>query len=277
MNELPPIPKRPLDGHKGTFGTVAILGGHISDETVMLGSAAFVAKAAIRSGVGMVTFLGPRNVLVELIKMVPPAVGVSPDNDLKTLAKKWSAIVIGPGLGVDLGNLKLIADLLDLRLGTVVDADGLNMVAAHPELIQHVHDQCLLTPHVKEFERLAKALDIDSQDPKATTAMATKLHCTVVVKSHRTTVADPHHRWQSDSGNVTLATAGSGDVLAGLIRGLLTQFAPIQLSTYNCARLGVAIHGRAADTWRETHGTGGLLLDELLELIPQTIDALRQP
>lgn len=261
------LPARADTGHKGTFGKVAIAGGSIGGQKIMLGSAAFAAKAAIRSGAGMAVFIGNEELLTRLIELVPQAVGIVYD---KNFSKAWDSIVIGPGLSVDKQNIELISKLLSLKLPTVIDADGLNTISKYPELARGIHNFCVLTPHPKEFERLSKALSVRSIQE-----LTEKHRCTVVLKSYNTQIADGDRHWYQEAKNPVLATAGTGDVLAGLIAGLMAQYCPEQLSAFDCAKLGVEIHSKAAEKWRKAHGSGGLMIDELLELIPPTMEELR--
>lgn len=265
------MPYRPKEGHKGTFGTVAIIGGSISGPRVMLGGPALAAKAAIRSGAGLVVFIGEKQLLAHLIEMVPQTIGLTPNKELSD-SKKWQSIVIGPGLGINKDNIKLINKLLMLKLPTVIDADGLNALAEHTEIAGNIHDKCVLTPHVKEFERLGRAFQA-----KDAAELAKKLECCVVLKSHKTYITDGKKGWTKEVKNPALATGGTGDVLAGLIGGLMAQYCSDQLPVFDCARLGVEIHAKAAEKWREAHGSGGLIIDELLELVPSVMDTLRKP
>lgn len=264
------LPSRPSSGHKGIFGTVAIIGGSISKENVMLGSPIFAAQAAIRSGAGLITFVGKKELLIYLIRQVPQAVGIIPDGKLNREAGKWQAIVAGPGMGMRPTNKKLLADILALGKPTVIDADALNTIAKYPELFEKIHSLCVLTPHPKEFERLAKALSISSPE-----RMSAKLNCTVVLKSHKTKVISPGREWTEKYENPALATGGTGDVLAGLIGGLLAQYCPDRLTAFECAKLGVAIHSQAAKQWQTVHGSAGLIIEELLGLIPETVQKMR--
>lgn len=254
------VPKRPLDGHKGTFGNLVVIGGHISDKSVMLGSAVFVAQAAIRSGVGLVYFSAEKEVLLELIKMFPQAVGQNIDT-----IKNIDALVIGPGLGQSESSVSMLEKVLKRNLPTVIDADGLNILASHPTMFKLLHDKCILTPHVAEFERLTKATNI-----KTARELSEKLDCTIVLKSHETSVVDRQNSWINKVSNPALATGGTGDVLAGIIGGLMAQYYP-KLSIFDCACLGVQIHSRAGVSWRKQHGSNGLMINELIDLIPETI------
>lgn len=264
------LPTRNKQGHKGTFGTVAIAAGSINSTKVTLGGAAFAAKAAIRSGAGMTAFVGDKDVLVSLIKMVPQSIGIINKGDYSDEAEKWQSIVIGPALGLEYHNVKLIRDILKLELPTVVDADALNTIVRYPDLASNIHDKCVLTPHIKEFERLSDAFDTNNPDN-----LATKLGCTIVLKSSSTVVVDGKQAWQKYSNNPVLATAGTGDVLAGLIGGLMAQYCPDQLSVFECAQLGVEIHAKAAEEWKRQYGSSGLIIDELLEFIPKVMEKMR--
>lgn len=262
------LPKRPANGHKGTFGTVLVFGGSMTASKVMLGGPALSANAAIRSGVGMAIFLGDKEILKSLIEMVPQTVGISL-NYGATDSEKWDSIVIGPGLGINEANVNVIEKLLSLKLPTVIDADGLNTVSAYPKLLKQIHDRCVLTPHPKEFERLAAVIDVETPEQ-----MAAKLGCAVIYKSSKVKIAASESIWEKEYDNPVLATGGTGDVLSGLIGGLLAQYYP-ELSVFECAKFGVQIHETAALKWKNTHGSGGLILDELLELVPQTMESMR--
>ena len=264
------LPERNSRGHKGIFGTVGVIGGSISSRSVMLGSPVFAAQAAIRSGAGLITFVGPKELLTHLIRLVPQAVGVIPSDDFSIVADKWQSVVIGPGLGTDKSNVQLMKKVFDLGKPTVIDADGLNTIAEYPELFKLVNDKCVLTPHPKEFERLAKAVSVSGAKE-----LSDKFGCTVVLKSHNTEVYSPGKQWVERHENPALATGGTGDVLAGLIGGLLSQYYPHQLSAFECAKAGVTIHSKAAEKWRKRHGSAGLLIGELLDFIPEVIQNMR--
>lgn len=261
------LPKRQPDAHKGTFGTLAIFGGQINDQKVMLGSAVFVAKAALRTGVGLINFVADRQVLEDLIALVPQATGII-ENNFQSQSSSWKAIVIGPGLGTN--RVAALGEVLRLKFPTVIDADGLNILSENPDLLNDLHEDCVLTPHPKEYERLNSK--IGARNPED---FAQKLGCTLVFKDNETIITNGHQKQIIEGNNPILATGGTGDVLAGLIGGLLTQYAPKEISIYECAKLAVEIHSKAADKWRDEHGSGGLIIDELIENIPTVMDELR--
>lgn len=264
------LPARDNKGHKGTFGSLIIFGGSLADEKVMLGGPALAAKAAIRSGVGLVGFLGDKQLLVSLIELVPQAIGIVSEAELIREADRWQAIVIGPGLGSGKPKIKVIEKLLSLKLPTVIDADGLNALSEYSRLFKSIHDKCVLTPHPKEFERLAKAMDVD--DPAV---LARRLGCVLVLKGSGTEIFSASRSWKREYDNPVLATGGTGDVLAGLIGGLAAQYYP-DSSIFNCAKFGVEIHARAAEEWRRRHGSGGMILDELMSEIPGVMENMRR-
>jgi NAD(P)H-hydrate epimerase len=159
-----------------------------------------------------------------------------------------------------------------------------------------VRAHLVLTPHPGEYQRLAAALGIraDAVDPKerpaAASQLAQRLGCVVVLKGERTIVSDGVQTWTNHTGNAALATAGTGDVLTGVIAGLVAQFfrahlgagsrqvTPQQqggLSLLDCARLGVHLHGLAADRWARAHGQAGMLATDLLGEIPAAIAEMR--
>lgn len=260
------LPIRQSHAHKGTFGTLAIFGGQINDQKIMLGSAAFVAKAAIRTGVGLVNFVASKKVLEDLIVLVPQATGVIEDN-FSLNSSSWKAVVFGPGLGTD--KVKLMKQVLEMKIPIVIDADGLNILSENPDLLNNLSGDYVLTPHPKEYERLNSQLG--AKNPEE---FAQKTGCILVLKGSETIITDGKEKQIVRGNNPALATGGTGDVLAGIIGGLLTQYAPNVISVYDCARLGVEIHAKAADRWRTEHGSGGLMIDELIAYVPEIMDDL---
>ncbi|MDQ3158570.1 MAG: NAD(P)H-hydrate dehydratase [bacterium] len=257
------LPPRPVDSHKGTYGTLAVIGGQLNDDHVMLGSAAFAAEAALRVGVGKAIFVGSAHITTKLVELVPQAVGISTDLFGK-MHSDIDAFVVGPGLGVTDYSYRMINALLELQNPTVIDADGLNVLVKHPELFKKIHERCVFTPHPIELSKLLQAANVRQADE-----LAKQLGCTIVAKSHRTEIFGEEH-FELNKPNPVLATSGSGDVLSGLIGGLLAQYHP-DLSVFECAKLAVQIHSEAADLWRQNNADRGLLIPELIDQIPKTI------
>jgi NAD(P)H-hydrate epimerase len=314
-HELPPLPLRPADGHKGTFGSVCVIGGQAATPRVMLGGPAFAALGALRAGAGLAVLAVPSPLMNEALVIAPSATGLAlpvdeygellPSESAKVLDEflagpSWNAarscLAIGPGLGAGIAQQQVVARLIARDDGPIViDADAINALAALREFHLDLRAPAVLTPHPGEYQRLAKALNIDADpvDParreEAARTLAQRLGCVVVLKGAGTIVSDGLECWINASGNVALATAGSGDVLAGVIAGLIAQHfratlgtglsqagaAKRGLSLLDCARWGVYLHGLAADRWAARHGTAGMLATDLLEEIPSAIESVR--
>lgn len=181
-----------------------------------------------------------------------------------------SCVLVGPSAGVQSPRKQLLVRLLQQHTPLVVDADGLNILAADPHIWSSDAD-AILTPHIGEFHRLVEAFDIDDSVDLAeqSQALAKKLDTVLVVKGSSTIVCDKDRSWVLNKPNPVLASAGSGDVLAGIVAGLVAQFCPNQLDMFEAAQLGVALHNHAAELWAANHGDQGIMFDELLELVPR--------
>jgi NAD(P)H-hydrate epimerase len=303
MNEHaddPRLPLRPADGHKGTFGTVCVLGGQAAPPRVMLGGPALAALAALRAGAGLAVLAVPEPVLREALVVAPSATGLALPVDragrllpsavaelLDEYLGGYDCLALGPGLGADAPQQQVIARLAGLRSPPlVIDADALNALSRMPDFQGDLHAAAVLTPHPGEYRRLARVLSIDS-DPtypaerwNAAEQLARRLGCVVVLKGAGTIVSDGINTWLNATGNAALATAGTGDVLTGLIAGLVAQHHGRDgggLSLYECARAAVHAHGLAADRWRDRHGDGGMMASDLLAEIPSILASLRAP
>ena len=275
----PTLPHRPADGHKGTFGTVLVVGGCSDSNSMMVGGPAFAALGALRTGAGRCVLAVPSAVLAETLSVAPSATGLPLAEDaiesIHGVALDVQAEVVGPGLGRSTSAVTIVRD----RLGAdgsplVLDADGLNILAAHPGMPRGSRP-LIVTPHVGEHARLASAFDLsDAGDDdvgrsSAAIAMADRLDAVVVLKGHRTVVADRQRAWVCTVGSSVLATGGTGDVLAGTIAGLLAQ--PSDNDCMESAVLGVWLHALAGERWKLHHGDRGLLAGELAAEIPAVL------
>lgn len=315
------LPARDAKGHKGTFGAVAIVGGcahnanneHNPDDGVrMIGGPALAALAALRTGAGLAKLVMPEPVLNAGLIIAPSATGISlktgeyqriiahlAAQTLDRLLPDVRALVVGPGLGVgDAEQALSLRAVQQEETPVVIDADALNNLAQVPELWRDFRAQAILTPHPGEYARLADSLNISincGADPESAAAeLARRLGCVVVLKGARTVVSDGQQLWSHEGDNPALATGGSGDVLAGIIGGLLAQHyrtplvagsrsIPSQgmggLGLLDAACAGVTIHARAAAAWCAAHGqrtvTGGMLATDLLDLIPGVVESMR--
>ena len=259
--------KEMFNTHKNQRGTLLVAGGS-SDYS---GAPYLAAVSALRGGAGIVTLLVPEHAEK---KSAPNALIVRsvPDNGsgcwtsaaeeiLQETIKKSDAIVFGPGITTDFRALPVLKLLLSANLPMVLDADGLNLLAEHPHLSSYLHDHVILTPHPGEFRRLQKAFGLPSEGGRQEQAYELALHTgtTVILKGQHTVVASPDGFVTLNvSGTPALATAGSGDCLAGLCGAFLSGGYPASTA----ARMAVFLHGRAAERAAEA-GTHGLIADDL--------------
>ncbi|MFB3137675.1 MAG: NAD(P)H-hydrate dehydratase [Phycisphaerales bacterium] len=297
--DLPPLPPRPGDGHKGTFGTVCVLGGQAAAPQVMLGGPALAAIAALRTGAGLAVLAVPQPLLHAALSVAPSATGLALPVDrhgrlqpsevaelLDQYLPQYECLAAGPGFGADEPQRRIMVRLITRAdLPMVIDADALNALSHIAEIQRDFRAQAVLTPHPGEYKRLAAALRIEADPvdraarPAAAQELARRVGCVVVLKGPGTVVSDGINAWTNTTGNVALATGGSGDVLTGVIAALVAQQvagpSPQEPSLYDCARLGVHLHGLAADRWASAHGVAGMLATDLLQEIPDAMAALR--
>ncbi len=264
------LPVRDREAHKGDFGRVLILGGSVG----YTGAPVLAARGALRSGAGLVTVLTPERVWPivaagSLEAMVRPIPGDY--LDILTLAEKSDGMLIGPGLGRGGEAEALVPTLLRRLEGTLVlDADGINIMAGHMDMLSRRRRRLLvLTPHDGEFARLGGDLSAGDR-VSAARDFAVGHRCVLVLKGHRTVTAFPNgDAFVNTSGNPGMATGGSGDVLAGMILSLLGQGIPPR----RAVPAAVWLHGRAGDLAAEDKGEYGMLPGDLIERIP---DAIRE-
>ena len=278
-NTLPP---RPSDSHKGTYGRAMIVAGSRN----FLGAAYLAATSATRVGAGLVTIAIPESLVPSVAsKAIEPTFLPLPESSPGVVAHNaaqlildslegYSALLIGCGLGQAAETRRMVEELLlsDTPLPpTVVDADGLNTLAQAPDWWKLWPTDATLTPHPGEMARLT---GISARNDRISIAQqsASAWNKTVILKGAYTVVAAPNgNAMLSPYSNPGLATAGTGDVLAGAIVGLLSQGA----SLADAASLGVFLHGEAGERVRSTLGDTGMLASDLLPQLPKVIQNLR--
>ncbi len=280
VEQPPEPPNRPDDAHKGTFGTVIVVGG---SET-MIGAPALCARAAFRGGAGLVKIATTQDVLPHALTIEPGATGVllsGDDNDWRQAIDREdpdakAVLAVGPGMGLATGGGQKVLSLLRGNRPIVLDADGLNLLARTGRPCpKRDNAQLVLTPHPGEFQRLAQPLGITDcpTDPATRPHAAAKLahahHGTVLLKGRHTVVTDGTRLYINQTGNPALATAGSGDILTGLIAALLAQ----GMKAFDAAVLGAHLHGLAADQWSKHHGPRGLRAQDLADELPSVFEA----
>ncbi len=286
---LPVLPPRPPEGHKGTFGSVCIIGGQRSEDgVVMVGAPVLAANSAMRSGCGKAFIAMPQQILQAGLSLAPTTTGIElPVDEVGRLipsaaieaidshASGCRCIAIGPGFGSAWPQQQIIATLISRDDRPVVlDADGLNALAQLESAQLDIQAPLILTPHIGEYHRLATSVGIECESAEA---LAQAYGCVVVLKSHVTTISDGVQTECYEQGGVELATGGSGDVLTGIIVGLLAQFGVDCVShLFDAALLGVHIHGLAGKSFAMQHGNRGMLATDLLERIPDAMASIQQ-
>jgi NAD(P)H-hydrate epimerase len=290
------LPPRPITGHKGTFGKLMVLSGSEN----YLGAPYLCTAAGMRAGAGLVTLAAPQNIInVVATKLTENTFLVLPEVQDEAAAKEASAklreqvtggkyrvMLFGPGLGHSDGKAALVKDMLNWgkeegfewpRL--VIDADGLNLLAKIPEWWRQVPANNILTPHPGELGTLRNQTiaQIEADRVKSAQESARLFNQIVILKGAYTVIAAPDGRVKiNPAGNAALATAGSGDVLAGITAGLLTQLIKNkEADAFDVACLGVYLHSMAGELVRRDFGDMGPLAGDLLMAIPQAVVSLK--
>ena len=267
------LPERKIDAHKGDFGKLLLLCGSKG----YTGAAYLAAMGALRSGAGLV-FLGCAESIyaIEAIKLNEAIVFPLPDAEGKLGAaaipeilarlEGMDAVLLGPGLGQSEGTLAVVKAVLEnARCPVVLDADGINLVAAHKDIVRGREAPTILTPHGGEFARLGGSCDADRA--AAAQAMAKDLGSILLLKGHSTVITDGTTTYINPTGNPGMAVGGSGDVLAGIITALLGQ----GIDTLRAAACGAWLHGAAGDICAAELGQYGMLPTDMLNVLPRLL------
>lgn len=273
VHSIPSLPDRSADAHKGMVGRIAVLAGRL-DEQGMVGAAALTANGALRAGAGLVQVITTTEVQPLIALLAPCATTrtcpTSSDELRRILVTEFGADVVaaGPGLAPMI-QAEHILDLLDNFSGSIVlDADALNRLSAHGRWKARWPAQVVVTPHPGEMARLLVGfgLDVSANDRTAAAmALAEATGVTVVHKGAGTVVTDGADLYVNGTGNSGMATAGAGDVLTGVIAGLLGS----GMSTFDAAVLGVYLHGLAGDIAAEEVGCLPLTAMDILDYLPE--------
>lgn len=271
------LPRRDPAGHKGNFGKLLCVCGSVG----YTGAPVFASRAAVRTGAGLVFLAVPEQawpvVAVKSEEAMPFPLPETAEGRLSLLAEEpirqraasCDAVLIGCGLGRDRQTDALVRKLLDIDRPLVLDADGLNALDGCPEQLQRRTAPTVLTPHEGEFLRLGG--DLSRGREAAAAAFSRKYGVYLVLKGHRTLVADPEGRLAvNETGNSGMAKGGSGDVLAGMIVSLLGQ----GCGAFDACCAAVWLHGRAGDRAAADKGERGMTPTDLLEQIPYAMKNL---
>ncbi len=274
--EIAALPHRSDDTHKGKVGRVVVIGG-CDDEMLMLGAPAMTANAALRTGAGLVQMLLPKSLRAPAAVLAPCATARTlPTNSAGILraVEEFAAdvVALGPGLGNALDATTVAEFVASYQGMLVVDADGLNRLAEAPSFAFAEGRRAVITPHLGEMARLLEAKRLTPPDGGSVSARRTAANmladaygCTVVLKGLGTVVTNGERVYINETGNAGMATAGTGDVLTGVIAALLGQ----RLDLFEAAILGVYLHGLAGDFAAEELGRWSLTALDLIEYLPE--------
>jgi len=258
------LKKRSTFSHKGNFGHCLVVAGSLGK----IGAALLCVKSVLKAGAGLVTAHIPKcgyQIMQNSIweAMVDTDVLDYIISETKTITN-YNSIAIGPGLGKDIATLQALKDYLKTEKPMVIDADALNLVAENEHLKKYLKNK-ILTPHPKEFERLFGQSKNSYERLSKLQEAANDHQCTVVLKGAYTAIADykTNQIHFNSTGNSGLATAGSGDVLTGIIAGLLAQ----GYNNFEAAILGVYLHGLSADIYTETNSPESLIAGDIIDNI----------
>ena len=267
------LPPRDPMAHKGDFGKLLLLCGSRG----YTGAAYFAAMGALRAGAGLV-FLGvPESIyVIEAVKLneavvfpLPDKQGILSAEAIPQILQRlpdMDAVVVGPGLGQSEDTFQITAAVLqNAGCPVILDADGINLIAGHKDLLRGRDKPTILTPHEGEFRRLWGPVGKDRMASAATAAR--ELNSILLLKGHETCITDGYAEYRNPTGNPGMAVGGSGDVLAGIIAGLIGQ----GLSPLEAAACGAWLHGRAGDVCAQKLGQYGMLPSDMLQVLPRLL------
>ena len=269
---------RPADSHKGNYGHALLVAGSYGK----MGAAVLAARACLRSGVGLLTVHVPAKG-VDIIQTAVPEAMVSIDSNdthwtrqfLPEDLARYDAIAVGPGLGTNC--TEALDTLLSSACGKplVLDADALNMLVNITEKESRLGIQghlapTILTPHAKEFERLFGTYKSPEERQDAQRMISRQSGCAIAYKGNRTqTTGSKGEMYINTTGNPGMATAGSGDVLTGVLLAILAQNKETQLDAAMCASLGVWIHGKSGDLAHKKLSECGIVASDIIDFLPK--------
>ena len=267
------LPERDPFGHKGTFGKVLLLCGSRG----FTGAAYLAAMGALRSGAGLVYLGVPESIYaIEAVKLNEPVVFPLSDVDGKLSAEAipqilnrlpaMDAILIGCGLGISEGTLAVVKAVLEnVACPVVLDADGINVLSGHMDILRGRQYPTILTPHDGEFRRVGGSVGDDRMASAG--AFASEFGCVLLLKGHRTCITDGQTGYVNGTGNPGMAVGGSGDVLAGILTGLLGQ----GIEPLKAAACAAWLHGAAGDLCASELGQYAMLPTDMLSALPRLL------
>lgn len=265
------ILKRSKFDHKGTFGHALLIAGGFGK----MGASVLASRACLRAGAGLVTVRIPQSGYSVVQSAVPEAMasvyedGKLFSDNLET--DTFNAIGIGPGLGQTKEVVNSLCKILELGKPLVIDADALNNIASHREWLTIIPPGSILTPHPKEFERLVGSWKDDFERLKMQVQLAQQVKSVVILKGAHSSIATPDGNvYFNSTGNPGMATGGSGDVLTGILTGLMAQ----KYAAENAAIVSVFLHGLSGDLASRDKGQQSLMASDLVDYLPYAFKTL---
>lgn len=259
--------------HKGNYGHGLVIAGSYGKN----GAAVLACRAAVRSGIGLLTCYTQDSGYIVLQTSVPEAMLITdtdPDHitELQLDTTPYRAVGIGPGIGTQPATIKAVYQLLQqYRQPMVIDADALNILAKHPDWYDLIPSGSILTPHPKEFERLFGATTNNFTQQQLALEKAQLLNCIIIVKGHHSFIATPAGKgFYNTTGNAGMATGGSGDVLTGLLTGILAQ----GYTPEDAAIFGVYLHGLAGDLAAAANSMEAMTAGDIIEYLGQSFQQI---
>ena len=253
--------------HKGDRGHAALFAGSVG----MMGACILAARACSKSGAGKITTIVPPTCFDLIHSTVPEAVVIS--NETQDIQYSiFNSIGIGPGLGIELLNKALITYIFSYNKPMVIDADALNFLAKHPLLIKQIPKSSILTPHLLEWKRLFGEVSHDRERIEKSVSISTQYGIFILIKGHFSCLTTPTGKvFFNATGNAGMAKGGSGDVLTGLITGLLAQ----GYDPETAALLGMYIHGIAGDMAKTSLGEEAMTPSDQLNYFSDAFTEIR--
>jgi hydroxyethylthiazole kinase-like uncharacterized protein yjeF len=262
------IKLRQADSHKGNYGHSFLIVGN----QCKMGAAVIASRACLRTGTGLLTVSVPEDERFILQIAIPEAMLVMREKDEDNL-HNFFALGIGCGIGDSKESLQILSYILhEFHKPIVLDADALNLISIHKHLLERIPHNTIITPHPKEFDRLFGIhQDTDSRIETAI-EQAQKLNIVIVLKGHNTLITHNGEAFLNTTGNAGLAKGGSGDALTGIITALLSQ----GYKPYEASKIGVYIHGLAADLALEKQSMESLLITDVIEYLGQAFKKIQE-
>ncbi|MBK7690113.1 MAG: NAD(P)H-hydrate dehydratase [Bacteroidetes bacterium] len=259
---------RVTDSHKGDHGHVLLVAGSADK----MGAAVIAARACLRSGAGLLTIRVARDA-ASVIQMAIPEAMLLFSAKKKIDFLKYTAVGIGPGIGVTTESLKVVQQVLKhCTLPVIYDADALNHFSTHPSLWLKAPTGSIITPHAREFDRLFGPHASEKDRIQTATQKSKEFGIIIVLKSHRTHIFYQGKIYKNTTGNAGLAKGGSGDALSGIIASFLAQ----GYEAIHAALLGVYIHGLAADITLHTQSLESMLITDVIENLGMAFKSLQK-